>query len=184
MIQTNTRALETVLDRISLHGGKPALFWQGKEFSYADFSLMIETWVAKLDEDGVGRGSVAGYKGDYSPQTCALMFALMKVGAILVPFTSEVSAEMSTFMKIAGVQFLYDFKENDVYKLSKFPENGPSDLVTMFLERKRPGLIVFTSGSTGKPKGILHDCEMVMRKFEKPRRAWRTILFLLIYMRT
>lgn len=180
MNQTNTRALEIVLGRISSNGGKPALFWQGKEFSYVDFSLMIETWVARLDEDGVRRGCVVGYKGDYSPQTCSLMFALMKVGAILVPFTSEVSAEMSSFMKIAGVQFLYEFKEKDVCNLSKFPENAPPDLVKMFLDRKRPGLIVFTSGSTGKPKGILHDCEMVMRKFEKPRSAWRTILFLLM----
>lgn len=64
----NTLALEIVFDRISSHGGKPALFWQGKEFSYADFSLMIETWVAKLNEDGVGRGCVVGYKGDYSPR--------------------------------------------------------------------------------------------------------------------
>jgi acyl-CoA synthetase (AMP-forming)/AMP-acid ligase II len=180
MIQTNTRALETVLARISSHGDKPALFWQGKEFTYADFLQMIDTWVAKLGQDGVGSGSVVGYKGDYSPQTCALMFALMKVGAILVPFTSEVSAEMSSFMKIAGVEFLYDFNEKDVHTLSKFPKNDTPYLVAIFLERKRPGLIVFTSGSTGKPKGILHDCEMVMRKFEKPRRAWRTILFLLM----
>jgi len=180
MIQTNTRALEAVLARISSHGGKPALFWQGKEFSYADFSLMIEAWIAKLGEDGIGLGCVVGYKGDFSPQTCALIFALMKVGAILVPFTSEVSAEMSFFIEIAGVQFLYDFNEKDFHTLSKFPKNAPPDLVAMFSERKRPGLIVFTSGSTGKPKGILHDCEMVMRKFEKPRQAWRTILFLLM----
>ena len=180
MIQTNTRALETILARISSYGDRPALFWQGKEFTYTDFLQLIETWVAKLGQDGVGRGSVVGYKGDYSPQTCALMFALMKVGAILVPFTSEVSAEMSSFMKIAGVQFLYDFKEKDVHTLSKFPQTDTPDLVAMFLGRKRPGLIVFSSGSTGKPKGILHDCEMVMRKFEKPRRAWRTILFLLM----
>jgi long-chain acyl-CoA synthetase len=180
MIQPNTRALETVLARITSHGGEPALFWQGKEFSYADFSLMIETWVAKLGEDGIGLGCVVGYKGDFSPQTCALMFALMKVGAILVPFTSEVSAEMRSFMEIAGVQFLYDFNDKDVHTLSNFPQNVIPDLVAMFLKRKRPGLVVFTSGSTGKPKGILHDCEMVMRKFEKPRQAWRTILFLLM----
>lgn len=180
MIRTNTRALEIVIDRIRSYGTKPALFWQGNEYTYADFSQMIEAWIDKFEEDGVGRGCVIGYKGDYSPQTCALMFALMKVGAILVPFTSEVTAEMSSFIKIAGVQYLYEFKENDSYTLSYFPENETPLLVKTFLNRQRPGLIVFTSGSTGKPKGILHDCEMVIRKFEKPRQAWRVILFLLM----
>jgi acyl-CoA synthetase (AMP-forming)/AMP-acid ligase II len=52
-------------------------------------------------------------------------------------------------------------------------------LIETFLERGHAGLVVFTSGSTGKPKGILHDCERVVKKFAEPRRAYRTLLFLL-----
>jgi long-chain acyl-CoA synthetase len=174
------RAIQAVFSRMQSNGSLPALYWAGREIPYSEFMQMVEVWVEKLRHDGVERGSVCGYKGDYSPQTCSLMFALMKVGAIQVPFTSEVSVEMDSFIKIAGVQFLYEFSEIDAHTLKTFPQNETPALVVCFRDRKRPGLIVFTSGSTGKPKGILHDCEMVMRKFEQPRQSWRTILFLLM----
>ncbi len=176
----NTSPLEIVLSRIYSYGDRPAIFWHGLELTYSQFSSLVDEWCARLSKDGVVRGSICAYKGDYSPQICALMFALMKVKAIQVPLTSEVSVEMSSFIKIAGVQFLYEFDAKDGYSLKIFPRKELPNLILSFYERGHPGLIVFTSGSTGMPKGILHDCELIMKKFEKPRQSWRTILFLLM----
>jgi len=176
----NTEAIKTVLTRIQSYGERPALFWKAREYTYTDLTQMITSWLDQFKQEGVRDGSVCAFVGDYSPQTCSLMFALMKVGAVLVPFTSEVRAEMQSFMTLAGVEYLFEFDENDAHRLLKFSGAKPAELVATFYNRERPGLIVFTSGSTGKPKGILHDCELVMRKFEKPRKAWRTILFLLM----
>jgi long-chain acyl-CoA synthetase len=172
-------SIEEVLSRMEKNGAKSALFWKGKEYTYSDFWYLIEYWEKRLKKDGITQGSICGFLGDYSPQICALIFALIKVRAILVPLTSEVTSEMDFFIEISGTQHLYRFDKNDQWNLESFQGATPP-LVETFLERQHPGLIVFTSGSTGKPKGILHDCEHLMSKFVKERKGWRTILFLLM----
>ena len=85
---------------------------------------------------------------------------------------------------LAGVEILFRFDESDGWTTERFehPNIAPESrrLVSKFLEREHPGLVVFTSGSTGRPKGILHDCEMVLQKFSMERTAYRTLLFLLM----
>jgi acyl-CoA synthetase (AMP-forming)/AMP-acid ligase II len=104
----------------------------------------------------------------------------MKARAIIVPLTRAVQAELDAFLAIAGAEVLITVDPSDEVSVSKLPAPVPNALVTEFLKRQSPGLVVFTSGSTGKPKGILHDCERVMRKFAVERQGWRSILFLLM----
>lgn len=173
-------AIETVTARMRQNATAPAVFWQGKEYSYATFLQMIDDWLERLATYRVRQGTVCGILGDYSPHTCALFFALMEARATLVPFTRNVEREMPAFMEIAGVQRLFRFDAADSWTLETFEDVPQNELVLSFLERRMPGLIVFTSGSTGKPKGILHDCERVIRKFVVERRGWRTVLFLMM----
>ena len=173
-------AIETVMSRMRQKDTAPALFWQGEELSYSDLFDLIDAWSDRLATYRIGPGTVCGILGDYSPQTCALFFALMEAKAILVPFTHNVEREMPAFMEIAGVQRLFRFDAADSWTIETFENVPQNELVLSFLERRLPGLIVFTSGSTGKPKGILHDCERVMRKFVVEREGWRTVLFLMM----
>ena len=178
-MNSTTPSIDKILSRIGKNGVKPALFWKGKEYTYLDFGNLINQWDLRLKEDGVAKGCVCAFLGDYSPQICALIFALIKARAILVPLTYEVSAEMDFFLEISGSKKLYRFDQDDQWQLQTLEASSPP-LVQSFCERHHPGLIVFTSGSTGSPKGILHDCEYLMSKFLKERKGWRTILFLLM----
>ena len=173
-------AIQTVMARIRQNQFAPAIFWQGKEYSYAEFLDMVEAWTERLSAYSIGQGVVCGVLGDYSPQTCALFFALMETKAILVPFSHAAVPEMPAFLRLAGVECLFRFDAEDHWVLETFAHVPPNDLVASFRKRESPGLIVFTSGSTGKPKGILHDCERVMRKFVEERPGWRTVLFLMM----
>lgn len=173
-------AIQTVMARIRQNQFAPAIFWQGKEYSYAEFLDMVEAWTERLSAYSIGQGVVCGVLGDYSPQTCALFFALMGTKAILVPFSHAAVPEMPAFLRLAGVECLFRFDAEDHWALETFAHVPPNDLVASFRKRESPGVIVFTSGSTGKPKGILHDCERVMRKFVEERPGWRTVLFLMM----
>lgn len=173
-------AITTVFARMRQKQSASAIFWQGKEYSYAAFLEMVEAWAERLEACSVGQGTVCGVLGDYSPQACALIFALIQAKAILVPFSHTAEPEMSTFLPLAGVQRLLRFDAEDHWTFESFPDIPRNRLLRSFQERESPGLIVFTSGSTGKPKGILHDCELVMRKFIERRPGWRTVLFLMM----
>lgn len=157
-----------------------ALHWRNKLFSYADLCTLMDEWADRLRRLGVARGTICGVYGDYSPQACALFFALMEMKVVIVPFTREIEKEAPEFARIAGVQWLIRFSPDDTFCIEEQPNAQIPALVTSFREREHPGLIVFSSGSTGVPKGILQDCEQVMRKFTEKRQGWRTVLFLLM----
>jgi acyl-CoA synthetase (AMP-forming)/AMP-acid ligase II len=141
---------------------------------------LLDEWSARLEHYHIQRGSVCGFIGEYSPQVCALIFALMKTKAIIVPFTPAIKQELPEFVRISGIQFMFEFDSKDSWSLEVFSKPLQNELTLSFLERDVPGLIVFSSGSTGKPKGILQDCERVMRKFVDNRQGWTTILFLML----
>tara|TARA_R110001592_G_scaffold57277_1_gene174178 strand:+ start:55606 stop:56964 length:1359 start_codon:yes stop_codon:yes gene_type:complete len=173
-------SIETVTQRMRAQGNQPAVFWRNAWLSYDDLFTLIEEWRQRLHDRNIGHGSVIGLYGDYSPNTIALVYALMEERAVIVPFTRAVERELPGLMKIAGVERLFRFADNDAWSEEVFSSAHRPDLIERFLERDTPGLVVFSSGSSGQPKGILQDCERVMRKFVTPRDSWRTVLFLMI----
>ncbi|MPN06807.1 2-succinylbenzoate--CoA ligase [bioreactor metagenome] len=158
----------------------PALYWKDKEYSYRDLIGMIEEWEAYLKNKNIATGSICGVAGEFSPKTCSLFFALMKNKSIIVPFTKEIKSEIPSYIKIAEIQWIFQFDSKDEWILEKICTYTENELIKSFKEREHAGLIVFSSGSTGKPKGILHDCEKVLNKFTKQRKGWRTVLFLMM----
>lgn len=173
-------AIKTIFHRMAEKREESALYWSGRSYSYFEFLKMIDAWSTRLPDYGIGRGTVCGFVADYSPQVCALVFALMRAQSILVPFTSAIEHELPEFIEIAGVECLFRFRPDDHWTFETFSNPVKNELTETFLAREVPGLIVFTSGSTGKPKGILQDCERVMRKFVEKREGWSTVLFLML----
>jgi acyl-CoA synthetase (AMP-forming)/AMP-acid ligase II len=157
-----------------------ALYWGGNTYSYSDFMKMVDEWEGRLAKYGISQGTVVGFVAEYSPQVCALVFALMEAKTILVPFTTAIEHELPEFIEIASVEKLFRFSVDDSWTIEECENPARNELITTFLQRNVSGLIVFTSGSTGKPKGILQDCERVMRKFVEERPGWSTLLFLML----
>ncbi len=173
-------AIETVYARMRGYGARPAIFSDGRELTYSQMFQLIEEWEDRLRAQGVGAGTVCGLVGEFSPTTCAAMFALMRMRAILVPFTKSIKNEVQGFIDIAGVEALVHADEAENIRIELLSPASVNPLIASFRKENEPGLVVFTSGSTGTPKGILHNCERVMRKFLVERQSWRSVLFLLM----
>jgi long-chain acyl-CoA synthetase len=178
--QGELSSIEIVMGRMVEFGDKPALFCKNSEISYREFNAVIDIWSNRLRESKIEQGTVCGLLGEFSLQTCALIFALMRAKSIIVPFTTNIENELEEFKKIAGVQILFIFDEDDNWTSETYEDASQNELVAGFKKENDPGLIVFSSGSTGKPKGILQNCEKVMHKFVEQRSGWRTVLFLMM----
>ena len=85
---TQPDAIATVLERMRGFGDRPALFHQNTLLSYREFVGEIDAWTQRLRAEGVGAGTVCVVMGDYTPRSCAIMFALMQLAAIAVPLTA------------------------------------------------------------------------------------------------
>ena len=176
----DTPCVADLLSRMRGRGSAEAFWWRGESISYQALDERIRAWERRLGERGIGPGVPLALLGDYSPESVSLILALIKIGAIVVPFTAAVASELGELARLAGARSLVRFEADDRHSFESLPEAPLPELVAAFRERRRPGLIVFTSGSTGKPKGILHDCERVIKKFAAQRTAYRTLLFLLM----
>jgi long-chain acyl-CoA synthetase len=178
MVEMNS--VEQLWHAIQLRGESPAVFWHGRDYSAAELMDDAGDLVRWLGGEGVGSGTVCAYQGDYSPRSCALMLALMKLGAVLVPLTTGASAERKELIELGNVECLIELDVSDRARIEGRFAPPMSALVESFRTTGHSGLIVFTSGSTGQPKAILHDIERVLKKFEKTRPAYRTLQFLLM----
>jgi len=174
------KAITTILDRIREQSTAIALYWSAEKISYEIFQKNISDWDAVLKIHLIGHGTVCAILGDYSPGTASLFFALMKVKAVLVPFTYAIENEISAYIEIACVEVLFRFDASDNWTIENIPVTVKNQLLENFHKKEEPGLIVFSSGSTGKPKGILQNCEKVMNKFVEKHDGWNTILFLMM----
>ncbi|RYD86010.1 MAG: long-chain fatty acid--CoA ligase [Verrucomicrobiaceae bacterium] len=172
-------SIATVLDRMRDMPDKPAIFFNGREYSYSEYMALIDNWSARLKDASLGQGSVVAIRGEFAPSAMALIWALAACGAIVAPLTIATAHQETEFLSIAGAEALVVFEGGEFVGMSRLVPQEQNALVESFRAKKRPGLIVFTSGSTGKPKGILHDLERVTRKFVKMRPSWRTVMFLM-----
>lgn len=179
-VELRTPSIDAVLERMEANAKGIALIWKEQNYTFRELFNKIRIWEEKLDAAGLGAGKVCAFQGDYSPEICALIFALIRRGCILVPFTLEIETEIESFIEISEAEVLFKFNSDDTYTIQHFTPKEQNPLIADFRLRNHPGLIVFTSGSTGTPKGILHDCEYLMGKFLKQRSGWRTVLFLLM----
>ena len=156
-IELITPSIDAVLERMEANAEGIALIWKEQNYTYSELFNKIRIWEEKLDAAGLGAGQVCAFQGDYSPEICALIFALIRRGCILVPFTLEIETEIESFIEISETEVLFKFNSDDTYTIQHFTPKEQNPLIADFCLRKHPGLIVFTSVSTGTPKGLLHD---------------------------
>lgn len=158
----------------------PAVIWNNIFFSYKELVDRYDQAIVFLEKQGINEGEVVGLNGDFTPNTMALMFALIQNRNIIVPFNYNFKESEFIKLDIAGVQKMITVDVNtDKYKVESRSGNGQHPLYEIIRENSHPGLVLFTSGTSGEPKGAVHDFSKLLEKFYIPRRSLRTVNFLL-----
>jgi len=166
--------------RLRSWGDRPALIWGEESWSFAQLCDGCDAWLGHLAQHGVKPGDTLAICGDYSPKLCALLLAALLNRNIIIPLASATAPRWSQLMELAQVQFAVRFENDDSWYLDRFDRAVTHPLLRQLHEREASGLVLFSSGSTGESKASVLDLDRLLAKFEGPRPAYRTLVFLLL----
>jgi len=173
-------SIQWLLDKMQALGDREAIIWRANTYTYGYLLDKVKYWETNLSNNGVTNGQVVAIEGDFSPNICALLLSLVENGNIVVPLSSSLPGrQKEEFISIAEVQAKYTFDSNDDFQFEPLKTTVTNSLIQELQSMNEPGLILFSSGSTGKSKAALHNFTKLLEKYETPRPALRSIIFLL-----
>jgi acyl-CoA synthetase (AMP-forming)/AMP-acid ligase II len=167
-------------ERLRSWGHRPALVGSHESWSFHQLCEGCDAWLRELAQRGVKSGDTLAICGDYSPNLCALLLAAVLNRNIIVPLATASAPRWNELMKLAQVQFAVRFNQDDSWHAVAHDQAVNHPLLRELKQREAPGLILFSSGSTGQSKASVLDFHRLLAKFEQPRPAYRTLVFLLL----
>lgn len=170
---------EWLLERMGQRKDETAIVWNDQPFTYGHVLESEAFWQDELINKGILPGEVVAIEGDYSPNACALLIALINQKNIVVPLTAAVGANRKEFLDTAEVQVVICFNDRDEYQAERRSVTITNPLTLRLLDMAEPGLVLFSSGSTGKNKAALHNFSALLQKYKVFRKQMCTLTFLL-----
>jgi len=158
---------------------KEAIVWKNKIFNYQWLLKRNKYWKDEIRSEGIEKGTIVIVEADFSPNSVALLLALIEHKCVFVPITASVASKRDEFIEIAEGEVLFKINQNDNVTISKLKYNSKHEIYRKLKENGHPGLVLFSSGSTGKSKASVHDITGILEKFKVRRHTLRTITFLL-----
>lgn len=171
--------IDWLMDRLISCGDSQALIWRDRYSTYSDLVRTVERWRDVLEVQNCRPGSVVGVIGDFSPEICGLLLALMERNCVIVPLSAAATSSHQDFLDTAEVQIVFEFSADDEYRVQNRNVAVTNSLTQALIQTGDAGLVLFSSGSTGKPKAALHNFAKLVEKFRTRRPSLRTLVFLL-----
>lgn len=171
--------IDFLLDRLRSDPARVAVVWEGRRFSAGELLARFDQWRADVAARGIASGSVIGLEGDFSPNSIALVLALVDRGCIVVPYSNVSHKDRDRKDAIAQLEGLYRVDAADAVGYEATGRRAEHALYAILRERGHPGLVLFSSGTSGDPKAAVHDFTGLLQKFETRRKALVTLNFLL-----
>lgn len=173
-------SVDFLLSAFEGYAQQTAIVWRDRKFSFEWLQAETRRWIADLStRDDIGDGTVVALCADYSPQSIALLLALLDLRCIVAPITEAFSREKDDFMATAQVAIQVAINDSDEVSFSPVGHKTDHPLLIGLRDSGNPGVVLFSSGSTGKSKAVVHDGARLLAKYRTPRRATVTIPFML-----
>ena len=146
--------IDYFLDIFHQNSNRDAIIWEGQSFSYKWLLKRYHHWLETLDKYIHVDATVVVIEADFSPNSIALLFALIEKNSIIVPLTDSVKNKKDDFIKISEGELIIKINSRDKIKIDRLQYNASNKLYEQLKNKKRPGLVLFSSGSTGKSKAF------------------------------
>lgn len=157
--------LARIIERWAEHfPAKTALHYEGEDWSYARLWERVEEATRALAASGVTQGERVAFLGANHPDMLVLLFALARLGAILVPLNWRLTAaEHRVIVADCTPRLLCYESEYQAHAAAlgipgrviggRWDEGSGSPVLAG--SDAHDALIVYTSGATGRPKGAV-----------------------------
>lgn len=149
---------------------KTAISFGNEVVTYGELARRVENRARYLQAQGIVAGDRVAWYGLNHPEIIVLLFAVAKIGAILVPLNwrlSETEIQAITVDCAPKLIFHDGHFEQQAQALNAAISVPLGDHSAPFehlekIEENAPVLIVYTSGSTGRPKGVVLTQEAIV----------------------
>ncbi len=172
--------IEWFLQGLSAYDDREALADERQTETYAAFRARVARWSEWLGAQGAEPGAVVALTGDFGPDTCAALLAMLDRRLIAVPLGGKTAPEVPDLLQMASVTATVECRQGLPESLRRRSAPAPHELLERLRADGRPGIVLFSSGSTGRPKGIVHDAAALLERYRKPGADFRTLTFLLL----
>lgn len=158
-----------------------AIIWKNRPYSYKELLDSIDDIQENFINGKIKSAEVVALVGDFSPNSIALLLALMNNNNLIVPLMSSMrEEEKNKKLKIGEVESVINISSlTDEYDYTPLNTVANHAYYQELRAKETCGLILFSSGTSGEPKAAVHDFSKLMDKFKVRKRCLRTINFLL-----
>ena len=88
---------------------KPAIIWKGKNFDYLWLKKNIDRWKSKLNKQKIKPSTVTSLEASFSPNSIALLLALIEKKCIIINFVSFNYIIFSYFKRNLDISYIKNF---------------------------------------------------------------------------
>lgn len=170
--------IEFLLEVFDRAAQRDAIIFQDQPYTYRWLIERVQSYQSFLAAERVGNGAVVVLESNFSPDSVAMLLALIEQACIVLPVVEQ--THCLPYLEIGEAEAIVTASATDSVSVTHTGRNARHELYRNLREAAHPGLVLFSSGSTGKPKGVVHDLSRLLRKFHTRRHDLRTLAFLLV----
>jgi long-chain acyl-CoA synthetase len=173
--------IDFLINRFKTKPNDIFMIWNDQSYKYSWLVERFQYWQKEFDSMSILPGMVVGLKGDFSPESTALLLALIDRSCIIAPFVENMKQDRYEKLKeIAELEYeIIMTAHSEISVTKKTDVKACHDLFLKIVDIKKPGILLFTSGSSGQPKAALHDFSKLLKKFEKQGKPFCILNFLI-----